>query len=270
MKGGSLSGDFPVPGRIGRITPKGEVTEFSAGITTRTSFDAKGGSSENSASPESITAGPDGNLWFTERYAGRIGRITPDGVVTEFADGISTWSSFSLPNWMGGITAGPDGNVWFTEQGGDIVGRITPDGVITEFPTSVNHKSQYDYYSAITAGPDGNVWFTAYIPNRIVRITPAGVITEFPIKSKTPFGIAAGPDGNLWFTTGDRIGRITPDGVISFFGAGVSPGGRPVPITAGCDGNLWFSELDTNVIGRIAPGGSGRPALPDACRRKRS
>ena len=47
------------------------MTEFSTGI------------SEGSA-PAGITAGPDGNLWFTESDASRIGRITPAGVASEF------------------------------------------------------------------------------------------------------------------------------------------------------------------------------------------
>src|SRR6266849_7634569 len=32
------------------------------------------------SSPLGITAGPDGNLWFTESNGHRIGQITPDGV----------------------------------------------------------------------------------------------------------------------------------------------------------------------------------------------
>lgn len=36
------------------------------------------------ASTHVITAGPDGNLWFTEDRAGRIGRITTAGTITEF------------------------------------------------------------------------------------------------------------------------------------------------------------------------------------------
>src|SRR5262245_46439607 len=36
------------------------------------------------ARSEGITRGPDGNLWFTENIADRIGRITPVGVVTQF------------------------------------------------------------------------------------------------------------------------------------------------------------------------------------------
>jgi virginiamycin B lyase len=55
-----------------------------------------------------ITAGPDGNLWFTEYGGNKIGRITTAGVITEFpipTDDSEPW----------GITSGPDGNLWFTE-----------------------------------------------------------------------------------------------------------------------------------------------------------
>jgi hypothetical protein len=43
--------------------------------------------------------------------------------------------------------------------------------------------------------------FAEQLGDRIGRITPAGVITEFPVPNafSAPFGIAAGPDGNLWF-----------------------------------------------------------------------
>ena len=95
--------------RIGRITPSGTVTEFSAGITAE-------------SGPDGITAGPDGNLWFTENFGNRIGRITPGGTVTEFNAGITPGSR------PVGITAGPDGNLWFTEEFGDRIGRITPSG----------------------------------------------------------------------------------------------------------------------------------------------
>ena len=53
--------------------------------------------------PGGITAGPDGNVWFTERSADRIGRITPSGQIVEFA-----LAAGADPN---DITAGSDGNV---------------------------------------------------------------------------------------------------------------------------------------------------------------
>jgi virginiamycin B lyase len=94
-----------------------------------------------------IARGPDGNLWFTEPDANRIGRITPAGIVTEF--------SVPTPNGLpGAITAGPDGNLWFTEDRGQRIGRISPSGIITEFSLLAG-----DLPTEITAGPDGNLWF---------------------------------------------------------------------------------------------------------------
>ena len=200
------------------------------------------------AQPQGITAGPDGNLWFAERD-GRIGRITPLGVVTEFSTGIS---ANAAPT---GITAGPDGNLWFTEANGDRIGRITPLGVVTEF--SIGITAGATPYG-ITAGADGNLWFTEQNGNRIGRITPLGVVTEFSTgisANAAPTGITAGPDGNLWFTEYNinRIGRITPLGVVTEFSAGISSDALPQGITAGPDGNLWFTEVNGDRIGRITP-----------------
>ena len=122
------------------------------------------------AHPRGITLGPDGNLWFTEFASpGRIGRITPAGVVTEFPiaaarvlrrppagrdhgragrqpvvhrerrgrigahharrrrDRVRRARAPARP-----ITSGPDGALWFTEPGSPGgIGRITTAGVVT-------------------------------------------------------------------------------------------------------------------------------------------
>ena len=51
--------------------------------------------------------------------------------------------------------------------------------------------------------------------------------------------------------SGNRIGRITPLGVITEFNAGISAVATPIGITTGPDGNLWFTEIDGDRIGRI-------------------
>jgi len=248
--------------RIGRITPDGAITEFSAGLTDKVTSPG----SEYPASPSDITAGPDGNLWFTEQSGPRVGRITPDGAITEFSAGITAVSYLTaIP-----ITAGPDGNLWFNqgaprETGGGLVARITPAGVAT-----VLSPRPGVFLGWITAGPDGNVWFTEIDGQDngvIVRITPAGKTTEFSSSTTgaTPGEITAGCDGNLWFTanfidfntgvTDGRIGRITPKGKVTEFSAGIT--GTPGSITAGPDGNLWFTVSGDTAggIGRITPKG---------------
>ncbi len=76
-----------------------------------------------------ITAGFDGNLWFTEQSANKIGRITTAGVITEFPLPVAGTQPAR-------IITGPDGGLWFTETGRSFIGHITPTGSFTEIPLS--------------------------------------------------------------------------------------------------------------------------------------
>jgi streptogramin lyase len=234
---------------IGRLTLDGTVTTFpmpnhgnpdgpaawptDLGVHTRPDVPGWCGSSSESAR---ITAGPDGNLWFTMCSRGTIGRITPAGVMTEFP----LAASYSAPI---DITAGPDGNLWFADEAQRAVGRLTPDGVVTRFPVPVV-SGGFPSLRAITAGPDDNLWLTYKIGPSILRITPFGKVTEFSLYPNTaidsPMGITPGPDGNLWFTAASTIGRITPCGVITGFALPADWYQWPDNIIAGPDGQLWF------------------------------
>jgi streptogramin lyase len=196
-----------------------------------------------------VTAGPDGNLWFTDYEADVIGRITPAGVITTFKN-----PAQDLQGALG-ITAGPDGNVWFTDEEADLIGRITPVGTITTFE---DPQEKVEGPLDITTGPDGNLWFTNGTNDApsIGRITPTGTITTFDHPDlENPVGIAAGPDGNVWFTdTSGLIGRITPAGTITTFDD--PQVGEPTDVVAGPDGNLWFTSFGDDRIGRITPAGT--------------
>jgi streptogramin lyase len=220
-----------------------------------------------------VTAGPDGNLWFSDTenqetppYASTpaIAQITPAGAITEFPlpTGYGTPSS---------VTAGPDGNLWFTEDpsSGPVIVRMTTSGAFTEFPVPAVVGSTFS--GSLTVGADGNFWFTEYASTgpAIARITPAGAITTFPLPAgdTMPSSLTAGPDGNLWFTeqpsgakSAGEIARITPSGAITAFPL---PSGYTLPssVTAGPDGNLWFTEDPSGrkshgAIVRIAPSGT--------------
>jgi streptogramin lyase len=242
------------------------------------------------SSPRSITAGPDGALWFTETDGNRIGRLTTDGALSEFP--ITTRDSFTLD-----IAAGSDGSLWFTEDGANRIARITTAGEVTEFQTGA--FVLFEGPVAIAGGPDGNMWFTNWDAGEIGRITPAGAVTRFPIPFPSRFGpaladIVAGPDGALWFMelSSNSIGRITTAGVITQFptdvrmqhiaagpdgalwftdgGSGIhristdgvvrsfaipDPSAASREIVSGPDGNLWFALSGANSIGRLTPGG---------------
>ena len=227
-------------------------TSTSAGAATVTEF--YDGISLDST-PADITAGPDGNMWFTEPGVDQVAKITPAGAVTEFFEDIE------LDTGPLGITSGPDGNLWFTEYDAGQIGRITPAGVVTEFFEGLSPNSSP---RDIAVGADGNLWFTDTNGRRIGRITPAGVVTEFDVNSGIgggPLAITAGPDGNLWFTEGPGgVGRMTTAGAFTRF----LDAYRDLPgIASGPDGNLWTTEY-LGAIRRMTPAGvvTGTFALP--------
>jgi virginiamycin B lyase len=214
--------------------------------------------------PTGIVSGPDGALWFTERNADKIGRITTDGVVTEFP-----LAAGAQPT---AITVGPDGALWFVESGAGRLGRMTTSGAVTEF--SVGPGS---VLLDVVAGPDGNIWYASelLVPGpgplgRIGQMTPLGTFSEFslPFPARVASSLAAGPDGNIWFagyglaSFGSQpfgvVGAVSTsgDGVDTFsLGAGMAQ-----DIAAGPDGNLWFtmqiqasSASTIGRLGRIVP-----------------
>jgi virginiamycin B lyase len=213
-------------GRILRVTPAGEVTAFTNGLTP-------------DARPTGITPGPDGNVWFTLAGRSAIGRITRDGAITEFTAGISQGSE---PQ---DIVAAPDGNLWFTQRNGRI-GRITPSGAVTEFSSGMPAGARPQ---GITVGADGNVWFTDSSASAAIgQITRDGIITVYDAAipaGSMPYDIAAGADGNLYFTLAGthQVGRMTPGGDVKLFG-GLRPKAMPLGMALAPDGRVWFAQRD--------------------------
>src|SRR5258706_10910314 len=191
-----------------RVRADGTVTAFQAGT----------GTGQSGTGPEHITAGPDGNLWFTEFWTNRIGRMTPSGALTEFP--IPTPDS--APR---GIVSGPDHAVWFVESGfkRTAIARITTSGVVTEFPIGGNSSDQLQP-TEIVAAPDGNLWFNQTHPSapegEVGRITTSGAVTIFPFPAGgRPLGMAVGVDGNVWVADGggNAVVRVSPSGLMRPF-----------------------------------------------------
>ncbi len=169
--------------RVGRVTMAGEVTEYPAPgalpvgrhgrpgrgpvvhpqpAERRRTADhrrplappvpCRPGAPRRWASP----AGPDGALWFTEIGAGRIGRITVDGEITEYP----------LPDPLArphAVTAGPDGALWFTEWGewpGRPDHRRRPRHLGTRCPAPTANRTA----SPGTTAPCGAPWKPAPWP----------------------------------------------------------------------------------------------------------
>lgn len=224
------------PAHAGKITEYSILTPYSA--------------------PWGITSGPDGNLWFADRGAQKIGRITTSGQITEYS--VTVCCPID-------ITTGPDGDLWstVTYDNGDAtqsyIGQTAPQGKTTLHPIF----SDYTHPWGITKGSDGNLWFTVY-ENEIEEdwndyfgmMTPQGKVTLYPAGTFAhPYYVTIGPDGNLWFTEGGASFQ----GIVQFnlltkamTYYEIYSRIEPIDITTGSDGNLWFTNF-AGYIERLNP-----------------
>ncbi len=252
---GSLIG---LCGALAAATPAAALTptvsEFSEGLS--------------SGGPTAITSGPEGNLWFVQSEdPGRIGKITPSGVITEVASGGST-PGLAMNSHPAGIAVGPDGALYFTEQSNPgAIAKVEPaSGGVVEVASGGHGLAMNRGPDAITIGPEGNLWFTELQrPGAIARLTLAGAVSEFSAglsPTSEPSAVTLGPEGNLWFTElvsgAAEIGTINPtNGAVGQFFEGLTPAGGLFGITPGIDGNLWFTEsADPGRVGKVTPTGS--------------
>src|SRR5262249_8289936 len=106
-------------------------------------------------------------LWFTENSAGKVGKITTGGTITEY----------SLPAGMGatGIVGGAtaEGGVWFI-AGSSKIGRIDPStGAVAQYNMSPDSVAS----DQMTLGPNGTIWFVE--STAIASIDRDGTITRY-------------------------------------------------------------------------------------------
>ena len=243
---------------IGRVTPAGVVTTFKA-PTPANGCQCVGASG--------ITAGPDGNVWFTGTDAGNLYSITPDGsTITVYPMPGATTRSGPQAAQPESVATGPDGNLWITDGANDFIDKVNPGCPgcgVTQYPlpsqASCVATGACEGPGTIIEGPDGAMWFLTNNggANLVGRIDMGGSITQFlPTNSNSGINdITSGPDGNIWFTMAPggsanlptRIGRMTPTGSVKYFNVPASQqdtnGHDALGITAGPDGKLWFAVI---------------------------
>jgi streptogramin lyase len=252
-----------------------------------------------STNPHDVTATTDGDVWFTVEGAfdpvtfftpGSVARVTPRGVITEFAvcdscvvrdivqgpDGILYISAndaelrrITTSGQVQSSVLVPDGNgspihgvaadstsIWFADFFNNRVGRFTVS------------TAAFGFYAAegvddVAVAEDGTVWFTGSEASTgtafIGELDPAAGVVSTTGLSGTAAGIAVAPNGTVWATEifAQLIARLTPNGsaphaVVEFQTA---QGATPLGIAAAPDGNVWFTQNLRGNIARITQDG---------------
>jgi virginiamycin B lyase len=199
-----------------------------------------------------------GEVWFTERDAGKVGWI-------RVADSVTTIREYTLPSAPNsgphGLVLAADRNVYITEQDAGKIAQLNPrTGRVREFTVPFGDPL------GLTLGPDGALWFIQRASGKVGRMTLDGRFTHWSLAADAnPNRITVGPDGNIWFTElgAGKLGRIIPaTGRLAEYPID----GGPVGITSGKDGQLYVVLFTAGALARVNVAGrqTARWHLPGA------
>jgi len=245
-------------------------------------------------SPTGVTVDAAGNIYVAEQAGQRIRKITPAGVVSNFAgngvmgfaEGSDSTAQFSYPT---GIATDASGNVYVADALNARIRKITPAGVVSTlagttagFTNGSSSVAQFRFPMGVAVDATGNVYVADFSNSAIRKITPAGQVSTLagtgtigsangPGNVATfngPSGVAVDAGGNVYVAdlNNNLIRKITPDGLVSNlagsgvqgFANGVGAGAMfwaPYGITVDPAGNVYVGDRDNKRIRKITPAG---------------
>ena len=188
--------------------------------------------------PMGLIRDPAGNLYIADSGNHRIRRITPDGVIHTFLDGLSAPSGLAFDNFTG--------NLYIADAGANSVLVWKPDGTLS----TLAGKDQLNAPSAVAID---SVTHTLYIAdegnNRVRQITPDGKI-QTVAKLQAPAGLVIDALGRLIAAGTGAVVVIQPSGLVDpISNAGVWLNPRGLAVDA--DGALFITDTGTQRITRV-------------------
>ncbi len=214
----------------------------------------------------SLTNGPDGNLWATDR--GAVHRIGLDGVAyATFAEPVTSSVGRS-------IVAASDGNLYTTALdvlspiGAGYLYRLSTSGVYTPIamPTALDDPDH------LALGGAGIVYFSDLGAGAIGRVLVAtGAVQVWPATTigGSPQSVAVVPDGTIWFTgSDDAVGRVIlaqgwsvfPSGALSVNGTGAANALLIGIAESGESGPFTVTSANPTIAAIAQPPGNGTAA----------
>lgn len=165
---------------------------------------------------QDLAAGLNNQLWVTQTNPPQLIRLSPIGEMSKMA-----LPKNSMPR---GVVADKKGWVWVALEANNSIAQIDAKSrrVVKEFSLVQAGMDTVGPHS-LAIGTDGTtVWFTGKAGNVVGKLNPVtGAVTAYPLPTPNshPTDIVTASDGKVWFTQleGDRIGHVTPDGLVFEF-----------------------------------------------------
>ena len=208
------------------------------------------------SSPADLAFDAQGNLWFTELNANRIGKLDPAKAKSLTSQGITEYElpqPNSKPHFL---TIAKNGLIWFTE-GANRIGSLDPEnGTFKEYDIPSPHSEPHQ----IVEAPDGAIWFLEFQTNKIGQLDPlTGKITEFPIGPGNPHAMVL-VENKIWYTQGgmfwvntffNKLGSL--DLKTGEVEETIIPPEKSVPhgIAVSKNGTIWLTEMFANKLAKL-------------------
>ena len=231
---------------IRKITPAGVVTTFAG---TAGQFGSTNGTGSAARFNEPVATAVDsaGTVYVAENLNHMVRRITPAGVVSNFAgsagfagtvDGTGSAARFEYPR---ALTVDAAGNVYVADSENSTIRRITPARVVTTFAGTADNSGFVDATGpaakfhrprGVAMSPAGDLYVMEYNNQALRKITSAGAVTtiaggprEYGPEDGTgtsarfdnPGGAVVAPDGTVFVadTYNHTIRKVTREGVVT-------------------------------------------------------
>jgi virginiamycin B lyase len=212
--------------------------------------------------PFGITGGPDGNVWFTEKNAVKLGRLNPN-LPASVTNPVDFATGGAAPYDI--ISGGTD-TLWMTDQGNGKLYKVT--NLAANPPTITAQAVVLAAPTGLALGPDNDIWVNQ-MAGSVQRVKPDGTADGAAIVTggTNLNSIAKNADGSLMFVTDLNDGPAGNNGLIKIttgatktataitIGANKGPRG----VVNGSDNKMYFAESGTagEKIGRVNADGTG-------------
>jgi hypothetical protein len=274
--------------RIRRVSPDGNIATVAGGtLSLRCLAPARDSDPATAAQlcrTDNIAVDSAGNVFIADYYL--IRKLSPDGTITVVAGngsngysgdgGLATDAQIGIPT---GMALDGAGNLFFYDF--LHIRKVSPDGIITTVAGNGQYSYTYvnvdgglaintpiDVRGDIAVDGAGNLFF-ADGGTRIRKVSSDGILTtvagggkDFPgdggpatNAQMTPNGVAVDRARNLFISHDGRIGKVSPDGIITTIAGGGTNGALEGGLATGAkllypktpvvdaSGNVYFIDL---------------------------
>lgn len=242
------------------------------------------------------TADSSGNIYFADLVNSKIKKVTPAGVVSDYAgkgsdgtpniyDGIGQAAKFNLPRQM---AADKNGNIYVIDQNGNSIRKI--DNTANKNVTTVvrTYRPDSGNIKALATDPSGNLFY--FFQFQLYKVTPGGTPTAVcgvaqsdqkavladgtglsTAKFTSVNSMTIDSKGNIFIEDSGKLRKITPDYKVTtladiYVSCGLAVDWAGFIYMSTCDGNTIYkwSFIDNKTTKYAGTGAKGTTDGPAA------